>query len=127
LSFIQREYYAALQWYRDRSIKAARQFEAEFVHAVEQIQNAPERWSRYSSGCRRFLLHQFPFQIVYEFAERIETNPKRQKLKTGGRQSAVGDRLKQKEAASFQRLAASYSLPANCQIEPGIIATTIPA
>jgi toxin ParE1/3/4 len=65
------EYYAALSWYRDRSIKAARQFEAEFVRAVEQVQNAPERWPTYSNDCRRFLLHQFPFQIVYQFGKDV--------------------------------------------------------
>jgi plasmid stabilization system protein ParE len=59
------DYYAALAWYRDRSINAARRFEAEFVRSMEQIQNAPERWPEYNSDCRRFLLHQFPFQIVY--------------------------------------------------------------
>jgi hypothetical protein len=31
------DYYAALTWYRDRSVKAARKFEAEFVR----------RWSRF--------------------------------------------------------------------------------
>ncbi len=65
------EYYAALAWYRDRSINTARQFEAEFVRAVEQIQDAPERWPKYSSNRHRFLLHQFPFQIVYQFGKEI--------------------------------------------------------
>lgn len=66
------EHFAGLSWYRDRSLNAARRFESEFVRAVEQVRDAPERWPLYTAGCRRFLLHQFPFQIVYRiFDSRI--------------------------------------------------------
>jgi|SRR5436305_8650028 len=60
------EYVAAIEWYRKRSPRAARNFEAEFSQAIEQIRKSPESWSVYVKGCRRFLLHQFPFQIVYQ-------------------------------------------------------------
>jgi plasmid stabilization system protein ParE len=59
------EYLAALSWYRERSPMAARNFEAALSRSVQQIRAAPERWAAYMKGCRRFLLHQFPFQIVY--------------------------------------------------------------
>ena len=65
------DYYSALAWYRERSSNAARQFEAEFVRAMERIQASPDRWPVYMKGCRRFLLRQFPFQIVYRFGNEI--------------------------------------------------------
>ena len=57
---------AAIAWYRERSPKAARSFEVEVRQAVEQIREFPESWSVYMKGCWRFLLHQFPFQVVYQ-------------------------------------------------------------
>jgi len=60
------EYLAASAWYRERSPTAARKFEAEFNLSIEKIRKAPERWAAYMTGCRRFLLHQFPFAIIYQ-------------------------------------------------------------
>ncbi|PYU78573.1 MAG: hypothetical protein DMG50_27020 [Acidobacteria bacterium] len=60
------EYLEALRWYRERSPMTAVRFEAEFSRSVEKIQQAPERWPRYLGDSRRFLLHQFPFEIVYQ-------------------------------------------------------------
>ena len=60
------EYLAAVTWYEERSLSAARNFEAEFSQAIEQIRKSPGSGSVYMKGCRRFLLHQFPFQIVYQ-------------------------------------------------------------
>ena len=66
------EYLEALAWYNERSPRAARNFESAVIRAVEQIQRVPERWPISAAGCRRFLLHQFPFQIVYcTFENRI--------------------------------------------------------
>lgn len=59
------EYLAALTWYQERSPAAASKFEGEVNRAVEEIRRAPERWGRYL-GCRRFLLHHFPFAIIYQ-------------------------------------------------------------
>ncbi len=67
----QAEYLAALSWYRERSPMSALRFEAEFTRSVEKIQQAPERWAWYLEGSRRFLLHQFPFQIVYQSSARL--------------------------------------------------------
>ena len=60
------EYLSALAWYRERSPAAAVKFEAEFNRSINQIRKTPQRWAPYLSGCRRFLLHQFPFAIVYQ-------------------------------------------------------------
>ena len=59
------EYLAALAWYDERSPATAIRFEAEFNRSLEEIRENPERWAGYL-GCRRFLLHHFPFAIVYE-------------------------------------------------------------
>jgi|SRR5579872_4318119 len=60
-----REYLSSLEWYRERSLAAALDFESEFVEAVLAIAKAPERWPIYLSDCRRYVLRQFPFSIVY--------------------------------------------------------------
>lgn len=62
----QAEYLDALRWYRERSPMSAVRFEAEITRSVEKIRQAPERWTRHFDEYRRFLLHQFPFAIVYE-------------------------------------------------------------
>jgi plasmid stabilization system protein ParE len=59
------EYLAALTWYHERSPATAVRFEAEVDRAVREIQKSPARWMPYL-GCRRFLLHHFPFAIIYE-------------------------------------------------------------
>jgi plasmid stabilization system protein ParE len=62
----QAEYLDALRWYRERSSASAVRLEAEVTRSVEKIRQAPERWARYFEEYRRFLLHQFPFEIAYE-------------------------------------------------------------
>jgi toxin ParE1/3/4 len=61
----EQEYLSALAWYNERSAATALDFEAEFQRAVSAVAEAPERWPTYFSRCRRYLLHQFPFSIVY--------------------------------------------------------------
>jgi len=56
---------AAVEWYQERSDAAAAAFLAELDRAVEGIAEAPERWPQYLHETRRFLLHRFPFAIVY--------------------------------------------------------------
>ena len=70
VSEAQEEYLAALGWYWERSPSAASRFESEVEAAVETIREAPARWTRYM-GCRRFLLHRFPFAIIYEESESV--------------------------------------------------------
>lgn len=62
----EREYLAALGWYRKRSIVAARDFDSAVTRAIETIRAAPQRWPTYFGGFRRYTLHQFPFSIVYQ-------------------------------------------------------------
>jgi hypothetical protein len=48
---------------------AALDFEGEFQRAVSAVADAPERWPLYLSRCRRYVLRQFPFSIVYRILE----------------------------------------------------------
>ena len=64
---------AASRWYRERSPSAAAAYLAELDLAVAAIAENPEIWPRYVHGTRRYILHRFPFYLVYrETADRIE-------------------------------------------------------
>jgi len=56
---------AADAWYFARSPDAADSFVAEVSLAFATICEAPQRWAKYFYGTRRFLLHRFPFSVVY--------------------------------------------------------------
>lgn len=60
-----REVEAAEDWYYERSEDAGTAFLLEVLHSFEIISHAPKRWARYLHGTRRFLLHHFPFSVVY--------------------------------------------------------------
>jgi toxin ParE1/3/4 len=55
----------AVRWYRERSETVAAAFIAEIDHAIGQIDESPDRWPPYIQGTRRYLLHRFPFYVVY--------------------------------------------------------------
>ena len=57
---------AAREWYRARNVAAGDAFLAELDHAIEQISHSPQRWPSYLHGTRRYLLHRFPFSVVYQ-------------------------------------------------------------
>ncbi|MGH7251628.1 MAG: type II toxin-antitoxin system RelE/ParE family toxin [Nitrospiraceae bacterium] len=59
------EAHAAGEWYKQRSEAAGAAFLAELDHAVELISRSPRRWPPYLHGTRRYLLHRFPFSVVY--------------------------------------------------------------
>jgi len=59
---------AAAEWCRQRNEGAGAAFVAELDRAIESIAGAPGRWPRYLHGTRRFLLHRFPFSVVYQEA-----------------------------------------------------------
>jgi toxin ParE1/3/4 len=56
---------AADDWYLQRSSEASVRFLVSVYDALENISQAPQRWPRYLYGTRRFILHRFPFSIVY--------------------------------------------------------------
>ena len=60
-------------WYRERSPGAAELFIAELDHAIDSISEAPHRWPPYLHGTRRFLLHRFPYAVIYrELGEKTQ-------------------------------------------------------
>lgn len=59
------DYDAAFDWYVKRSPDAARDFDAEFERALGQILQTPQRWAQGSGQTRRFLLHRFPYLVIY--------------------------------------------------------------
>lgn len=61
----ERDYLNALDWYRNQSFPAAERFEDVFWHAIQTIEDAPQRWPVYFSNFRRYTLRDFPFSIVY--------------------------------------------------------------
>ena len=64
---------AAYKWYHDRNDTAAEAFLAELDRAVELISESPMRWPIYLHGTRHFLLHRFPFGVVYrELGETLQ-------------------------------------------------------
>ncbi len=64
---------AARKWYLARNPEAAEAFMAELDEAIEQIEQAPRQWPPYLGGTRRYLLHRFPFFVVFrEAATRVE-------------------------------------------------------
>jgi len=56
---------AADDWYLQRSLDASAGFIAAVSDALEIISQAPRRWPKYLHGTRRFVLHGFPFSIIY--------------------------------------------------------------
>ena len=61
------ETWAAHEWYRERSPKAASKFLAELEEAIGRIREGPAVWPAYIYGTRRFVLRRFPFSVVYRF------------------------------------------------------------
>jgi toxin ParE1/3/4 len=56
---------SANRWYRQRNVAVAEEFMLELDAAMEAIAEAPDRWPRVHTRYRRFLLHKFPFSVVY--------------------------------------------------------------
>jgi toxin ParE1/3/4 len=59
------DYEAAFDWYFTRSEATAANFANELARAIGMIAEAPQRWPAGPYGARKFLLHRFPFAVVY--------------------------------------------------------------
>lgn len=59
----------AARWYAERSAVAGAAFVNELDGAVAAILRTPETWPPFDHGTRRFLLHRFPYFIVYRITE----------------------------------------------------------
>jgi plasmid stabilization system protein ParE len=59
------EFEAADDWYLSRSFDASLEFLSAVDAALKRISEAPQRWPKYLHGTRRFVLHRFPFSVIY--------------------------------------------------------------
>ncbi len=57
----------ARAWYEDHAVGLGDEFLDEVERAVSTIQSSPEAWPTYSHQTRRFLVHRFPFSVVYRY------------------------------------------------------------
>ena len=55
----------AIGWYRSRSPTVATEFRATVSDVIRRLVQAPQRWPKHLHGTRRFVLHRFPFSIIY--------------------------------------------------------------
>lgn len=61
----QAELREAVQFYEDKRPGLGFDLAVEAESAVELIQRAPDRWQLRDDGTRRYLLHRFPYIVVY--------------------------------------------------------------
>jgi plasmid stabilization system protein ParE len=59
---------AAREWYESQSIEAASAFMAELDLGIDCIRNSPEIYPSYLHQTRRYMMHRFPYLIVYRVA-----------------------------------------------------------
>ena len=52
-------------WYFERSASVAASFLEELDAAIHAIRESPSRWPPIHGRYRRFVLHKFPFSVVY--------------------------------------------------------------
>jgi toxin ParE1/3/4 len=52
-------------WYAERSLVAAAGFQREADHAISRILEAPDRYPLTRRGRRRFVMLEYPFDVIY--------------------------------------------------------------
>jgi len=55
----------AKAWYDGQRPGLGVSFFQEITIAISRIQAAPNTWPEYKRGTRRFLVHRFPFSVIY--------------------------------------------------------------
>lgn len=66
-----RELEQAQTWYEERVAGLGAKFFSEIESAALNIQSSPDTWPNYVKGTRRFLVHRFPFAIVYRHDDQL--------------------------------------------------------
>ena len=59
------ELWEAVEFYESKRVGLGLDFEKAVKAAVELIQQSPERWPLREDGTRRYLIHRFPYFVVY--------------------------------------------------------------
>src|SRR5262249_18875512 len=52
-------------WYHAHSTDASLRFLSAVYDGLEKIARWPQRWPKHVLGTQRFILHRFPFSIIY--------------------------------------------------------------
>lgn len=60
-----REVDDAFEWYLERSLPAAEAFVRETDTAFALIASSPDVWPHFEAGTRRYVLRNFPYNIIY--------------------------------------------------------------
>ena len=55
----------AIFWYQARNPDAAHQFRNEVKRAEKMVSTRPHVWPDYLHGTKRYVLHKFPFSLIY--------------------------------------------------------------
>jgi len=68
-----KEMEASFNWYEEKAENLGKDFFAEIKKAIENIKTSPKAFPKYLDikGLRRFLLHRFPFAIIYRIKNGI--------------------------------------------------------
>ena len=59
------EFGASVEYYEMREAGLGVDMEREVLRGMVEIRDAPHRWPVYGHGTRQYLLHRFPFRLVY--------------------------------------------------------------
>ncbi len=59
------ELWDAVAYYEGKAPGLGLDFENEIENALQMIANQPDRWPLRNDGTRRYLVHRFPYLIVY--------------------------------------------------------------
>ncbi|MHB8428528.1 MAG: type II toxin-antitoxin system RelE/ParE family toxin, partial [Acidiferrobacterales bacterium] len=58
-------------WYEERLAGLGQMFFSVIESAIHAIHAPPDTWPNYVKGARRFLVHQFPFAVIYRHDDRM--------------------------------------------------------
>ena len=56
----------AFRWYLSRSVRAAAGFLYEVDRGLRLVAESPSLWREFEQGSRRYLLHNYPYALVYQ-------------------------------------------------------------
>ncbi|MDI6794390.1 MAG: type II toxin-antitoxin system RelE/ParE family toxin [bacterium] len=67
LNEAEQELWETVEYYEDKCPGLGFDFEQEVKSSVELIQRFPQRWALRDAGTRRYLIHRFPYIVVYVY------------------------------------------------------------
>jgi hypothetical protein len=62
---------AAFWWYEEQQPGLGDDFLQEVELGIAAIRASPERWAIFNGSTRKFLIHRFPYGIVYFLADNV--------------------------------------------------------